>query len=71
MWDIKVGPFDVPAETAQRLLHSSNPDGRSNSEVLRPFANGLDVVRRSRDVWIIDFGLELAEREAGGVLRPL
>jgi len=64
MGDIKVGPFDVPAETAQRLLHSSNPDGRSNSEVVRPFANGLDVVRRSRDVWIIDFGLELAAREA-------
>ena len=64
MGDIKVGPFDVPAETAQRLLHSSNPDGRTNSEVVRPFANGLDVVRRSRDVWIIDFGLELAEREA-------
>ena len=64
MGDIKVGPFDIAGAVARRFLRSPNPDSRSNSEVVRPFANGLDVVRRSRDVWIIDFGLAMSEQQA-------
>jgi hypothetical protein len=32
--------------------------------VLKPWANGLDITRRPRDMWIIDFGVSMTEREA-------
>jgi len=54
--DVKSGKFDLPFTEAKPMLACPNPHGRPNSEVLRPWANGLDVVQRSRNVWIIDFG---------------
>lgn len=53
---VKVGPFDIPGELARRwLLASGNPNGKSNSDVVRPWANGMDIVRRPSDTWIVDF----------------
>lgn len=52
----KVGPFDLPAVQARNWLALPNPDGRSNADALRVSWNGLDVTRRQRDVWIVDFG---------------
>jgi hypothetical protein len=46
------------------MLAATNPDGRSNAEVLRPWVNGLDLTRRSRGMWIIDFGAGMTESEA-------
>ena len=61
----KYGDFDIPAEVAREwLLRPTNPNGRPNSDVLRPYLNARDVVRRSDDRWIIDFGGELSEDEA-------
>jgi type II restriction/modification system DNA methylase subunit YeeA len=42
----------------------TNPNGRRNAEVLRPWRNGQDVTRRSSEKWIIDFGWEMSEQEA-------
>ena len=64
MGDTKGGPFDIDSETARRLLVSPNPDGRSNSDVVRRWVNGLDITRRPREMWIIDFGIDMAETEA-------
>jgi type II restriction/modification system DNA methylase subunit YeeA len=65
MGDTKGGAFDVPGELARSWLQLPvNPNGRSNAEVLRPWRNGMDITRRSRDMWIIDFGWEMSEREA-------
>ncbi len=64
MGDIKVGPFDIPEGIARRLLAAPNPDGRSNADVVRPWANGSDLTGRNRGYWIIDFGLDMSEREA-------
>jgi hypothetical protein len=64
MGDTKGGPFDIDAETAARLLAQPNPDGRSNADVVRPWVNGLDITRRPRDMWIIDFGVNMPEAEA-------
>ena len=47
-----------------------NPNGRSNSDVLRPSWNGIDVTRRGRDVWIIDFGLSMTESDAACYETP-
>ncbi len=65
MGDTKGGAFDIPGELARQWLKAPlNPNGRPNSDVLRPWANGLDVTRRWRDMWIIDFGLQLTEQKA-------
>jgi len=60
---VKVGPFDVGEGIAERMLSTPNPDGRSNSKVLRRWVNAEDITTRSRNMWIIDFG-DLGEREA-------
>jgi len=64
MGDTKGGPFDIAAETAHALLTSHNPDGRSNADIVRPWVNGLDLTRRPRGMWIVDFGTDMSEAEA-------
>ncbi len=71
MGDTKGGAFDVPGELARRwLLLPSNPNGRPNADVLRPWANGMDVTRRPSDTWIIDFGWTMTEAEAAYFSAP-
>ena len=41
-----------------------------NSDVLRPWANGMDVTRRPSDTWIIDFGWTMSEAEAAYYAAP-
>ena len=60
----KTGPFDIPGELARQWLALPNPHGRPNTEVVNPWFNGLDITRRNRDFWIIDFGTDMAEAEA-------
>ena len=63
--DTKKGKFEIPFETASVMLAQvGNPNGKPNSDVVRPWANGLDVTRRSRDMWIVDFDMDLPESEA-------
>jgi type II restriction/modification system DNA methylase subunit YeeA len=65
MGDTKGGAFDVSGELARAWLQlPTNPNGRRNAEVLRPWRNGQDITRRSSDKWIIDFGWEMSEQEA-------
>lgn len=50
-------PFDVDAATAQLLLSQhGNPNGRPNSDVVRPVYSAVDITKRSRGRWTIDFG---------------
>lgn len=71
MGDTKGGSFDVPGAGAREWLKLPlNPNGRPNSDVLRPWRNGLDVTRRPRDMWIVDFGWEMTEREASLFEEP-
>ncbi len=60
----KNGPFDIPGELARQWFKLPNPHGKPNSDVLRPWANGLDITRRPSDNWIIDFGVDMPEIEA-------
>lgn len=53
---VKVGAFDITEQLAQSLLNSTNPTGVNNEDVVRPWINGSDIVGRSRNMWIIDFG---------------
>ncbi len=69
--DAKGGPFDIPGDLARRwLLLPSNPNGRPNADVLRPWANGIDVARRPSDNWIIDFGWVMPKDEATYYVEP-
>jgi type II restriction/modification system DNA methylase subunit YeeA len=71
MGDTKGGSFDVPGDLARDWLALPlNPNGRPNSDVLRPWVNGLDIVRRPRDMWIIDFGWIIGEAEAALYEEP-
>jgi hypothetical protein len=60
----KIGAFDIPGELARQWLSLPNPNRKTNSFVLKPSWNGLDVTRRPRDGWIIDFGTSLSEEDA-------
>ena len=65
MGDTKGGPFDVPGDLAREWLREpANPNGRPNSDVLKPWMNGMAVTRRSADKWIVDFGLSMEEGDA-------
>ena len=51
-------PFDIDAETAAAMLaDTGNPNGRPNSEVVRPLVTAKDIGQSSRGMWTIDFGL--------------
>ena len=58
MGDTKGGKFDIPDAEALEMLRQPNPNGRPNSDVVVPWINGLDVTRRNRQMWIIDFGTD-------------
>jgi type II restriction/modification system DNA methylase subunit YeeA len=61
---VKVGAFDISGELAREMLQKvGNPNGRPNSDVIRPWRNGMDVTRRPSDTWIIDFA-EMPEGDA-------
>ena len=70
MGDTKGGGFDIPWNEALALLRRPNPNGRPNSDVLRPWVNGSDLTKRPRGMWIIDFGCETPESEAAGYEGP-
>ena len=61
---VKVGPFDILGDLAREWLKlPANPNGRPNSDVLKPWINGMDVTRRPVGRWIVDFG-QMSEGEA-------
>ncbi len=67
MADTKGGPFDISPQIASRMLSTSfagNPNGRPNSDVVRPWANGMDITRRPRGMYIIDFGTDMSLEDA-------
>lgn len=70
MGDTKGGPFDIPEDVAATMLRSPNADGRSNAEVVRPWANGRDITQRRRGMWIIDFGTDMPMDQAALYEQP-
>ncbi len=58
-------PFDVTQEVAETMwLSTGNPNGRSNSDIVRPVLSAVDLVRGSRGLWTIDFALMPMEEAA-------
>lgn len=70
MGDTKGGNFELPEQEAFDLLDQPNPNGRPNSDVLVPWANGRALTRDRRRFWIIDYGTDLNEKQAAQYERP-
>ncbi|MDD5300343.1 MAG: hypothetical protein PHD65_07595 [Gallionella sp.] len=66
---VLVGPFEVDGDIARDWLRQPNPNGRPNSDVLRPLTNGKDITNRSRGLWVVDFGA-MSEQVASLYERP-
>ncbi|WP_309681576.1 adenine methyltransferase [Polaromonas sp.] len=66
----KDGDLDVDGQTARRWMRAPNPHGRSNAEILRPLINGIDITRRRRDGWVIDFGASMSAQDAALYEQP-
>ena len=65
MGDIKRGAFDIPGDLAREWLRlPANPNGRPNANVLKPWANGMDLTRRPSGKWIVDFGDTMSKADA-------
>lgn len=51
-------PFDIASDVAHNMIEAPvNPNGRPNSDVVRPVVSAIDLVQRSRGKWTIDFAL--------------
>jgi len=70
MGDTKVGPFEVAEDLARSWLPLRNPHGRSNAEVVRPWANGLEITRVPQHLWIVDFPPGMSEGDAAQFEAP-
>jgi type II restriction/modification system DNA methylase subunit YeeA len=69
--DEKGGPFHITDEIAQQMLSASlNINGRPNSDVILRWATAIDIVRRPRNMWIIDFGVDMTQEEAAKYELP-
>lgn len=67
----KTGPFDIPGKLARGWLQlPKNPNRRPNADVLMPYWNGLDLTRRPRDFWLIDFPLDKDESYVSAYEAP-
>jgi type II restriction/modification system DNA methylase subunit YeeA len=64
------GSFQIPKEQANIWLTLSNPNGKKNADVLRPYVTGADVLRKVSDEWVIDFGDSMSLQEAAGYEAP-
>ncbi len=70
MGDTKGGPFEVPESLAREWLTLRNPNGESNADVVRPWANGLELTRVPQRLWIVDFDPEMTEHDAAQYEAP-
>jgi type II restriction/modification system DNA methylase subunit YeeA len=69
--DQKSGAFDIDGATARIWLNQpTNVGGKHNSDVVVPWVNGIDIARRPRDMFIIDFGVDMPEATAAEYEGP-
>jgi hypothetical protein len=68
--DEKRGAFEIPETRLRWFLAASNPHGKPNSDVVRPWAGAADILRGPQCKWIIDFPPGMEEREAVLYARP-
>jgi type II restriction/modification system DNA methylase subunit YeeA len=67
----KGGRFNLSSKIAAEMLAKiGNPNGRPNSDVIRPWANAKDITQQLRGMMIIDFGIDMVEGVAAQYEAP-
>ncbi len=65
------GSFDIPGSLAREMLRApTNVNGRPNSDVVVPWPTATDVVKRPRDMFVIDFGTDMGVGDAAAYEMP-
>lgn len=68
---IKTGGFDISGELARQWLKLPvNPNGKKNSDVLKPWMNTKDITSYPSGKWVIDFGVDMPQSEAAFYEAP-
>ena len=62
----KTGSFDILQSQANEMFETDT----RNREVIFPYVNGSDIVDRTRQMWIIDFGVSKDFEEASKYIEP-
>ena len=63
--------FEITPHLVQNMLESPNSPGWGhNRQVVKPWINGLDIVRRPRGYWIVDFGTDISLNIASQYVAP-
>jgi hypothetical protein len=71
MGTTKIGAFDITPDIAKQMLSAPvNPNGRPNSDVVRPWVNAQDITGRPRGMFTIDFGVTMNESDAALYEQP-
>jgi len=60
----KGADFELPNADAVEAISSPNPDGRANSDVVRLYFNGTDLINERDAGWIIYFPASMLEGDA-------
>ncbi len=61
--------FAVDDAVARAWLLDANPNGKPNTDVLKPLYTG-DLFGRWRGRWVIDFGITMSEQDAAQYTKP-
>ena len=65
------GPFDIAETAAIEMLRSGgNPNGKPNSDVVRPILNAFEITKRAARRWVVAFRPDAALEQASGYECP-
>ncbi|WP_016970554.1 class I SAM-dependent DNA methyltransferase [Pseudomonas tolaasii] len=64
------GKFTINEKLANEWLTLPNPNGKPNSDVLKPLYIGSDITGRWNGRWVIDFGTSMTESQASMYEKP-
>ncbi|HEY5177754.1 MAG TPA: DNA methyltransferase [Terriglobales bacterium] len=71
MGTTKIGAFNLAPDVAREMLAAPvNPNGRPNSDVVKLWVNAMDITRRPRGMYVVDFGADMPEAEAALYEEP-
>ncbi len=58
------GSFDILEKLAKQMTAVKNASGANNGDVIKRRMIGQDITVRTRNGWVIDFGVEMSEEDA-------
>ncbi len=64
------GSFDISPELARKFLSRPNPFGLDTSNVVKRSVNGEQIMRRTPETWVIDFGVNMPLSQAAMYEEP-